>query len=152
MDYSEIFITITIIIMIFLIGFKAVYLSEIKPKLDNLYTKFVRLEQKVANVEHEWGAHKQKNARWVEQINKDLSIESLNKIMQQHIEGTSMPIKDKIEEAVEEYNAHLKELKSKAFRSTRQSGIIGEIIVYEDDIDYIMFTMRNKYGNSKKGS
>jgi len=145
-------IFLTFILIVQLIGLVMVWYQEIKPKLDDLYTKLVRLEQKVANVEHEWEAHRQKNTRWVEQINKDLSIESLNKIMQQRIEGTSIPIKNKIEEVVEEYNEHLKELKNKGFRSKRKSGIIGEIVVYEDDIDYIIFTMRNKYGNSKKNT
>lgn len=145
-------IFLTFILIVQLIGLVMVWYQEIKPKLDDLYTKLVRLEQKVANVEHEWKAIKMSQNKWVDRINEDLSIESLNKIMQQHIEGTSIPIKNKIEEVVEEYNERLKELKSKGFCSKRESGIIGEIIVYEDDIDYIIFTMRNKYGNSKKGA
>jgi hypothetical protein len=143
-------IFLTFILIMQLIGLATIWYQEIKPKLDGLYTKCKELEQKVSNVEVAWEAHRAQNNKWVDRINEDLSIESLNKIMQQHIEGTSTPIKNKIEEVVEEYNERLKGLKSKGFCSKRESGVIGEIIVYEDDIDYIIFTMRNKYGNSKK--
>lgn len=145
-------IFLTFILIVQLIGLAAVWYQEIKPKLDDLYTKLVRLEQKVANVEHEWEAHRQKNTRWVEQINKDLSVESLNKIMQQHIDGTSMPIKNKIEEVVEEYNAHLTKLKENAYRIKKEAGTIKEILIYEEELDYIISHMNRLYGNSKKGA
>lgn len=145
-------IFLTFILIVQLIGLVMVWYQEIKPKLDDLYTKLVRLEQKVANVEHEWKAIKMSQNKWVEQINKDLSVESLNKIMQQHIDGTSIPIKNKIEKVVEEYNAHLTKLKENAYRIKKEAGTIKEILIYEEELDYIISHMNRLYGNSKKGA
>lgn len=145
-------IFLTFILIMQLIGLTTIWYQEIKPKLDGLYTKCKELEQKVSNVEVAWEAHRAKNNKWVDRINEDLSIESLNKIMQQHIEGTSTPIKDKIEEVVEEYNAHLTKLKENAYRIKKEAGTIKEILIYEEELDYIISHMNRLYGNSKKGA
>ncbi len=129
-----------------------VWHQEIKPKLDGLYTEYKKLKERIEDLEYNLEAHKEDNNKFLTKAAANLTVESLNKIMQQHIEGTSMPIKNKIEEVVEEYNAHLTKLKENAYRIKKEACTIKEILIYEEELDYIISHMNRLYGNSKKGA
>lgn len=150
MNFSEIFITI--IIMMFLMGFTAIYLSEIKPDIEALAIKTKLIQEKIYQLEFRWERKQQEDKEWTKRANEMLSVEHLNKLVKEHIDGTSMPIKDKIEEVVEEYNAHLTKLKENAYRIKKEAGTIKEILIYEEELDYIISHMNHLYGNSKKGA
>lgn len=143
-------IFLTFILIMQLIGLATIWYQEIKPKLDDLYIKCKKLEEKVTDLEYDLEAHKRDNNKFLAKAAANLTVENLNKIMQQHIEGTSMPIKDKIEEVVEEYNGHLTKLKENAYRIKKEAGTIKEILIYEEELDYIISHMNRLYGNSKK--
>lgn len=86
-------IFLTFILIMQLIGLATIWYQEIKPKLDDLYVKCKELEEKVADLEYDLEAHKRDNNKFLAKAAANLTVENLNKIMQQHIEGTSIPIK-----------------------------------------------------------
>lgn len=65
--------------MMFLIGFTAVYLSEIKPDIEALAIKTKQIQEKIEQLEFRWERKQEEDKEWTKKANETLSVQHLNK-------------------------------------------------------------------------